>query len=193
MDDHILDFISQFVTLTEEEADIITKQNSIKFYPKDTILLSEGELAKECFFILKGCVRSYYVLEGEEKTTEFYTENQGINPASYINKKPSEYYLACLEDCVIAIADEEQNRLLLERVPKLESMVIQMSRMLMMEKQLTLDDFKNLSPEKRYLKLIESRPDLFQRAPLYQIASYLGITPVSLSRMRKRITVKPDN
>ncbi|RKD85987.1 Crp/Fnr family transcriptional regulator [Mangrovibacterium diazotrophicum] len=188
MDEKIIEFISQYVSLTPEEIDIIKSQNLINFYPRGTVLLSEGERAKDCYFVLQGCVRSYYLVDGEDKTTEFFTENQTINPVSYLMKEPSSYYLSCLEDCVIALGNEERNRELMNKVPKLGAMVVNLSGELLSQKQDTLDDFKKMSPEMRYLKLLDSRPDLFQRVPLYHIASYLGITPVSLSRMRKRIS-----
>jgi CRP-like cAMP-binding protein len=190
MDDKIIEFITQYIPLTEEEISIIKEQNLIKYYKKGEILLSEGNYAKDCYFVLKGCVRSYHIIDGEEKTTDFYTENQTINPVSYLKKQPSEYFLSCLEDCVISLGNEERNKALLMKIPRLESMVLQLSGSLLAENHTSLDDFKNLSPEMRYIKLSQNRPDIFQRVPLQYIASYLGITPVSLSRMRKRISTK---
>lgn len=187
MDDKIIEFISRYVSLTDEEAEIIKSQNLIESYEKGTILLSEGDYAKDCYFVLSGCVRRYYIDNGEEKTTEFYTEFHTINPVSYINEEPSDYYLSCLEDCILALGDEQRNQELLQKVPKLNQMVMKMSGELLAAKQISFDEFKKLKPEMRYRKLIEAQPNLFQRVPLYHIASFLGITPVSLSRMRKRI------
>lgn len=187
MNDKIIAFIEKYIKLTPEEKEAISKQNVISGYPKDSILLKEGEYAKVCYFVLQGCVRSYHLVDGEEKTTEFYTENDTINPVSYVINQPSEYYLSCTEDCILALGNEESNQKLMEAVPRLGQMVMKMSGDLLVKNQLSLDDFKKLSPEMRYKKLLETRPDLFQRVPLYYIASYLGITPVSLSRMRKRI------
>jgi CRP-like cAMP-binding protein len=185
--DAIIKFIERYVPLTQEEIDIILDQNLIKVYPKDGLLLSEGELARECFFILEGCVRSYYLIDGEEKTTEFYTEMATITPVSYVTKQPSEYFLSCLEDSIIAVGSPERNKALLEKVPKLENMVMQLHTELLVQNQLSFDSFKNLSPEQRYLKFMEARPDLMNRVPLGHLATYLGITPVSLSRIRKRM------
>ncbi|WP_247233712.1 Crp/Fnr family transcriptional regulator [Telluribacter sp. SYSU D00476] len=190
MENPIIQFISSYIELTPQEIDIVNEQNQIKAFKKGTVLLTEGAYAKECYFILKGCVRSYYLIDGEERTTEFYTENQGINPVSYLTKQPSEYYLACEEDCEVALSSAERSRVLIEKVPKLEALIMQMSSQLLVQNQVSFDSFKNLSPEMRYLKLLETRPDLFNRVPLQHIATYLGITPVSLSRMRKRIKVK---
>jgi hypothetical protein len=104
-------------------------------------------------------------------------------------KQPSEYFLSCLEESVISVATPEMSQRLLERVPKLNGMVTQMQAELLVKNQVTFDSFKNLSPEARYLKFMEARPDLMNRIPLGHLATYLGITPVSLSRIRKRTSL----
>lgn len=187
MDDIIIQFITDVIPLSEEEISIVREHTVIMTFKKNYILLSEGEFAKEHYFILKGCVRSYYLIEGEEKTTEFFTENQGVVPVSHIKKQPSEYYLSCLEDCVLSVGTPERTDSLIEKVPKLKFLIMQMNNELLAEKQISSDNFKNLNPEMRYLKFLESRPDLFNRIPQYLMASYLGITPESLSRIRKRM------
>lgn len=189
MNNPIINYISKYIPLTEEEIEIINEQNLIRFYKKNEVLLAEGEYPKECYFVLNGCVRAYYLLDGEERNTEFYVENQSITPVGYQTKQPSEYYLACLEDCVLALGSDERNQKLLEKVPKLTSMIMQMSSEILIQKTIEFDEFKTYSPEQRYLNLLEKRPDLVNRIPLYHLASYLGITQVSLSRIRKRISV----
>lgn len=189
--DLIIDFIKQYTPLTEKEITAISEQNLIRHFKKNTLILCEGQYANECYFVLKGCVRSYFLIDGIEKTTDFFLENDSITPSSYLDKKPSTYYLSCLEDCVIAIGDEKRNEELIKKVPALEGMIVKMTTALLNTSRISLDDFKVLGPEMRYIKLLETRPELFQRAPLQYIASYLGITPVSLSRMRKRIATKP--
>jgi hypothetical protein len=79
---------------------------------------------------------------------------------------------------------------LIDRVPKLETLIIQMHSQLLIEHQVSLDDFKNYNPEMRYRRLLERRPELLQRVSLFHLASYLGITPESLSRIRRRIVAK---
>jgi CRP-like cAMP-binding protein len=190
VEDKIIRFISSYVSLSEEEIGVITAQNLIRSYKKEEVILSEGELAKVCYFVIKGCIRSYYLVDGEERNTEFYTENQAINPVSYIRNEPSAYYLSCLEDCIVAVGSAERNTQLLEKVPKLASLVMRLNSEMIVENQVALGDLRTLSPEMRYRKLLEKRPDLFGRIPLYHLATYLGITPVSLSRMRRRILSK---
>lgn len=190
MANEIIEFINKYISLSPEEIRILNEQKLISTFKKDSILLSEGEFAKECFFILKGCVRCFYLINGEERCTEFYTENQTITPVSYVNGQPSEYYLSCLEDCIISVASPESSKTLLMKIPKLESMILKLKSELLVQNQISFDNFKNLSPEMRYLKLLETRPDLLNRVPQYHLATYLGITPVSLSRLRKRIVSK---
>ncbi|MCU0448998.1 MAG: Crp/Fnr family transcriptional regulator [Bernardetiaceae bacterium] len=187
MDSSIIDYISQFVKLTDDEAEILSSQNLFRQYEKNEILLAEGKYAKVCYFIIKGCVRSYYIKDGEERNTDFFFENQTIRPVSYQTKQPSEYYLSCLEECIVAIGDEARNRKLVEQIPKLFSLVAKMNEELLLQKQLELDHFKNNNPEERYLNLLENKPEFLDRIPLYHLASYLGITQVSLSRIRSRI------
>lgn len=187
MEDKILKFITEYISLTEEEINILNAQHLFVKFKKNTILLSEGELAKVNYFVLEGCVRSYYLIDGDEKTTEFYTENEGIIPVSYYKKEPSDYYLSCVEDCVLAVGSEESHKALIEKIPKLNSLIIQHNHEFMAESKVSFDNFKNLNPKARYLKFIETRPDLYNRVPQYYIASYLGITAESLSRIRKRI------
>lgn len=190
MEDDVIKFITRYISLSEAEERVIKEQKLIKAYKKGSLLLSEGEVSRECYFVLKGCIRSYYLVDGEERTTEFYTENQSVRPVSYVTNQPSEYYLSCLEDCVVVVGSAERNKQLIEKLPRLESLLMQMNGELLVQNQVSFDNFKNLSPEMRYLKLLETRADLFDRVPLYHIATYLGITAVSLSRMRKRISNK---
>lgn len=188
METDLVDFLSRYIDLSEEEVQIIRKHNLIKEFKKNTILLKEGQVSAECYMVLKGCLRSYYLVDGEEKTTEFFVENQPVTPVSYIKKTPSEYYLSCLEDCVLSIGSPEKTSLFLNEFPKFASLIGTISNDLLADSQMLFDDFRNLPPEKRYLRLLEKRPDLINRVPQYHLASYLGIKPQSLSRIRKRIS-----
>lgn len=190
MDSKIIEFISQYISLTEEESRIIEKSKFIKEFNRDDILLKEGEYSNQCFFVLKGCVRAYYLLDGEEKNTEFFVENDTIVPVSYRTKRPSKYFLSCLEDSFISVATSEQSKLLVKNVPKLQNLVAQLNENKLIQKQIMYDDFKNLTVEERYLKLVETRPNLVNRIPQYHLATFLGITPVSLSRLKGRILRK---
>lgn len=190
MQDILFDFISKYISLSDEEKNALLSLNLFHTVKKGTILLSEGQQTKESFFVLKGCIRTYYMIEGEEKTTAFYTEMEGITPHCVITKSPSEYFVSCVEDCILTISNADMEVEINDKFPKFEKMCRLLSEEKFAKQQLDFDEFKTSSPEQRYLNLIEKRPDLIQRIPQHQLASYLGIKPQSLSRMRARILEK---
>ncbi|NRB46539.1 MAG: Crp/Fnr family transcriptional regulator [Saprospiraceae bacterium] len=185
--DFLVDYFSQYITLSDEEVQLIKNEDIIREYKKGDYLLKEGQIAQVCFLVLKGCVKRYYLEDGEEKIMEFYTENDPIAPVSYTTQQPSQYYLSCVEPCIISTGTEERTQRFLEAFPRFVPIFIKIGEHLSVEKQISADNFKNLSPEDRYQKLLDTRPDLVNRVPQYMIASYLGIQPQSLSRIRKRI------
>ena len=141
----------------------------------------------EGYFVLKGCIRTYYIIGGEEKTTAFYTEMEGLTPACVINRKASEYYISCVEDSIITASNPDMEVEIFEKFPKFETLCRILSEELLVKEQINFDEFKTSSPEQRYLNLLQKKPDLIQRVPQHQLASYLGIKPQSLSRIRARI------
>ena len=193
MENLVFDFISKDITLTEEEKKEFILINTFKSFEKGTVLLKEGQLSDKSYFILEGCLRSYYLLDGEEKTTAFYTDLEGVNPQCVVDKKPSKYYITCVEDCILSIGNPEMEAIMFERFPKFQILFRKLSEELLLKGQVAFDDFKTSSPEQRYLKLQQSRPDLLQRIPQQHLASFLGITPPSLSRIRARILKKEKN
>ena len=190
MDNDIINYISQFIKLSADEEQIITEQNLFRRYEKNEILVSEGEYAKDCYFLIQGCVRAYHLKDGVERNTDFFFENQTIRPISYQTKQPSQYYLSCLEDCVIAISNEARNQKLVEQIPNLSSLISKMNEDLLIQKTIEFENFKNHNPEERYLLLLKNKPEYLNRIPLYHLATYLGITQISLSRIRNRISEK---
>lgn len=190
MENLIFDFISKYIPLTEEEKNTILSLDIIHPVKKGTILLKEGQKSKESYFVLKGCIRSYYVLDIEEKTTAFYTEMEALVPPCVITKTPSEFYVSCIEDSIITITNSDMEEEVNGKFPKFETLCKILSEEKLAIQQINFDEFKTSSPEQRYLNLLQKRPDLIQRVPQHQLASYLGIKPPSLSRLRARITEK---
>lgn len=190
MDQILLNFLAKYIQLSEEEKNSIINLAFFTSFKKGTILLREGQLSKDSYFVVKGCVRCYYVVDGEEKTTAFYSEGESFTPPCALANKPSEFYISCLEDSVLSSGDAEPDEELFKKFPKLEKLCRILSEDLHSRSQIAFDNFKISSPEQRYLHLLETRPDLVQRVPQYYLASYLGITPQSLSRMRNRLVKK---
>ena len=190
MQDLLFDFISKYVSLTEDEKNTIVSLDIFRSVKKGTILLKEGQTSKESFFVLKGCIRTYYVLDTEEKTTAFYTEMEALTPPCVVNKTPSEYYVSCMEDSMLLVSNSDMEVEVNAKFPKFEIMCRKLSEEMLAKQRIDFDEFKTSSPEQRYLNLLQSRPDLIQRVPQHQLASYLGIKPQSLSRLRGRILEK---
>lgn len=190
MQDILFDFISKYIALTEDEKNVIISLNIFRSVKKGTIILKEGQKTKDSYFVLKGCVRTYYIIDGEEKTTGFYTEMDAFTPPCVINKTPSEYYVSCVEDTILTVSNADMEAETNSKFPKFEIMCRMLSEELLAKQRIDFDAFKTSSPEQRYLNLLQKRPDLIQRVPQHQLASYLGIIPQSLSRLRARILEK---
>jgi CRP-like cAMP-binding protein len=186
----LLDFISKYISLTEDEKNAIVSLDIFRSIKKGTTLLKEGQKSNNSYFVLKGCIRKYYTIDGEEKTTAFFTEMEALTPHCVISKTPSEYYISCIEDSILLVSDSDMEEEINKKFPKFEIMCRILSEELLAKQQIDFDEFKTSSPEQRYLNLLQKRPDLLQRVPQHQLASYLGIKPQSLSRVRARLIEK---
>jgi CRP-like cAMP-binding protein len=190
MENLLFSFISKYITLNEEEKNVLLSLNLFHSVKKGEVLLKEGQRTKESYFVLKGCIRSYYLIDGEEKTTAFYTEMEALTPYCVISKSPSEYFISCVEDSMLLISNADMGAEINSKFPKFEIMCRMFSEELLAKQQIDFDEFKTSSPEQRYQNLLQKRPDLIQRVPQHQLASFLGIKPQSLSRLRARIIEK---
>ena len=186
----LFDFLTKYVPLTEEEKNAIVSLDIFRSVKKGTILLREGQITKESYFVLQGCIRKYYILDGEEKTTAFYTEMEGLTPHCVASHTASEYYVSCTEDCILIVSNADMESEVNGKFPKFDTLCKILSEERLGKQQIDFDAFKTSSPEQRYLNLLQSQPDLIQRVPQHQLASYLGIKPQSLSRLRARILEK---
>lgn len=190
MQDILFNFISKYIKLTEDEKNALLSLNLFHSAKKGTVLLEQGQRTNYNYFVLKGCIRVYYMIDGEEKTTAFYTELEGVTPHCVITKTPSEYYIGCVEDSILLVSNDEMSVEVNSKFPKFDTMCRMLSEELLAKQRMDFDEFKTSSPEQRYLNLLQKRPDLIQRVPQHQLASYLGIKPQSLSRLRARISEK---
>lgn len=191
MEQKILEYISKYVSLTEEEIASILKELSYKTFKKGTHLLRQGQISKECYFNIQGLVRQYEVVDGEEKTTYFYTEGDAIVAFDSAAKNaPCHFNWICEEETTLVIGRLDSIEEAYSKNPKLEKMSGLFISQEFGKYQNLSSSFITLNPERRYLQLLEKRPDLISRVPQYHLASYLGIKPETLSRIRKRISEK---
>jgi len=179
-----------YFLLTDEEKTSLEELNILQRYNKGTILLREGDVIDKCYFVIKGCIRTYCLIDGDEITTEFHTESGPYFPLCLRYKKPASYSIACVEDSLLCVTTPKVEAIIFQKFPRLVSLFQMLTEDGWIDNHIYFAQFKNASPEQRYRNLIVSRPDLIERAPLHQIASYLGIKPESLSRLRKRVNSK---
>lgn len=193
MEHEVITYLTPHVTLTKEMKQIIREVIIVRQYTKGTLLLKAGEYARESFLILKGSVRSYTVQDDVEKTLEFYTEYQPVVPLAYGSQQPSGEYLECMEDTLASVSSAKYEEEMFARYPEFEKICRLMGEVMMATQQEKFTRYKLSTPEERYQYLLEHRSDLLQRAPQYQLASYLGVTPESLSRIRRRLQKKAND
>lgn len=184
------DLINKFPGISEREKEFMLEEINVKDFKKGDIIQSQGEIAKSCFYLLDGSVRKFRIIEDKEKTLDFFTKkNAAMASESFSNKSPSDFSLICIEPTTLIVSDPEKDLKMFSKVPVLVKIVNQMLENKWYDSQQKLYEFRDLSPKKRYLKFMREEPELFNKVPNYQIASYLGLTPESLSRIRKRIAL----
>ena len=187
----LINYFAEISTLSHPEPAEVMDQPDFKSYEKGTVLISEGQVHTKCYYIIEGLVRQYSLEDGVEKSVGFFTEYQTVmSIPSITEQKHSKYYFVCLEPVTCIVGDPTEEQEMYAKYPKSETLTRSMMEHDFGQTQEEFADFVTSSPEKRYLNLLQNRPDLLQRVPQHQLASYLGITPESLSRIRKRIAGK---
>ena len=188
---HKITIFRQFTDFDDCELEIIMPYFEFKRFTKKTTLLNIGNTSNEVFYIIKGCIRLFCEKDGEELTTYFFTENMFAGSYdSFLSRNPSKVAIETLEECEVLVLSYESQEELYNVFPKMNEFIrkaIELRFILLHD--LFISYILN-SPQERYLTLLNDRPELFQRIPQHQIASFLGVTPVSLSRIRNRITKK---
>lgn len=181
-----------FETLSKEEQEAVLALDSIKEFPKGNILIKEHQVPTNSFFVVSGLIRKFRINEaGEDITLEFYTDKEDVFSTSLpSNPRPSTFSLECLEDSRISVTSFKLQEEMYRRFPRFERMCRESSELSLIAYQEKFANYISRSPEERYLDILKNRADLLERVPQYQLASYLGVKPESLSRIRKRIADK---
>lgn len=190
MKEELKKFLWGFGMFNAGEIEELAELMTVIHVERNAVLVTQGQVCKQCFFVLKGCMRKYVLVDGDEKTTDFYTENQAVNFfTSYSNQIASDSFLVSVEESTLLVGDPEHDASLFARFPQLEQITRKLLEQDFGKAQDTFARFITSSPKDRYLSILKERPDLLQRVPQHQLASYLGITAESLSRIRKRIVL----
>ena len=184
--------IEKRVHLTDEEFKICTKFFTAKTIRKHQFLLNEGDVCRYIGFVNTGCMREYTIdNKGIEHIIQFAIEDWWVSDLnSYLSGLPATYNIDALQNSEVLLLEKSAREELLDSCPKMERFF----RLLIEANHVTahqrITDSLSASAEERYLKFIKTYPKLFEIVPQNQIASYLGITPQSLSRIRKELSHK---
>ncbi|MEO6732612.1 MAG: Crp/Fnr family transcriptional regulator [Ferruginibacter sp.] len=184
--------LNEVITLTGEEETIFRSYLLPKKLRKKQYILQEGDVCKYSIFVEKGLLRSYTVNEkGNDQIVQFALEGWWISDMySFITGEPARYNIDALEDAELVLISYTGMEELRKRIPKfLEFSFLQMrNAYIAFEKRLF--GIVNLTTEERYTELMQRCPSIGQRVPQHMIASYLGLTPETLSRARKQMATK---
>ena len=186
------EYIRKCISCTDEDLDKMESYFRIENFAKKTLLLKETEICKFEAFIIKGCVKTYFIdKDGFEVILTFATENWWVSDIhSFQEQLPSKMYIETLEDTRLLLLGREEKEALLRDFPQLEKMFRLMLQRHLYSYQERLFGNIALSAEDRYHNFLKKYPHLPIRIPQHLIASYLGISPEFLSRLRSRRSKK---
>lgn len=175
---HIPDLHSFLKTVLHLSSEVI--------YPAKTILLEEGKVSDKMFLVKNGALRVFFYQDGKELTLDFITENQAVSSFdSFLNGIPSDFVIETLESTTVYELHNDTFHKLMEN-QEFQHTFHPLFYKRFSEINKRIISFIKDSPQQRYEQLIKNRPELLLRFPQHYIASYLGITSVSLSRIRNR-------
>lgn len=188
----LIQFIQHVLPMPKEKAQQVVQHFKCKKFAKNDYLLKEGKVCNESFFIEEGLLRVYVIdVNGNEVTTNFFGKNIFANDfLSFFKRIPTNENIHALADCTTWAISYEDLQVCFHSIPEFR----EFGRMMLIHNYSLLKNrmlgMIQLTADQRYLNLIETHPEIFHHAPLKNIASYLGVTDTSLSRIRKEISKK---
>ena len=188
MTKNFIEFISRITTFTDEEMQLaksLFKEHRLK---RGEFWVKEGEIKSDLVFINKGMLRTYFMKGEIEKTFDLVIENQIITSANcYSLGLPSNYFIQAVEDTFLATISKDDLEKLFSQTPKWERVGRIVAEAYTVEQEDRIRSFVADTAQERYENLAKNQPALIQRTPQIYLANYLGITPQSLSRLRRNI------
>ncbi len=187
MNNELKIFLSQYIQLPDEEMDFIVSKFNHKKVKRNEFVLQQGEVCKDLIFVKEGCIRLYYILDDVEVSVWFaLNHSSAIEIYSFISEQPSNYYLQAIEDTEILYLPKSILNNLYETHPKIQEMMRKFWEDVILHLLERFTALQRDSADKRYLDLL-NKPELLQSIPQKYLASFIGVTPTSLSRIKKNI------
>lgn len=188
----ILQNISKHVALTADEEQLFLSKVETKHYKSKTLLLNAGEVCKHGYFVNSGMLRSFNINDNiVEHVLSFACEGWWISDMySYISQKPGNLFIEVLEDAEVVVLSKVNQEILYSEIPKLERFFRILIENSLVAHQERLMDNLSLSAEERFEKFCKKYPTLIQKIPQKHIASFIGVTPEFLSKMKSRMLRK---
>jgi len=192
--DELKNTLKKSANFSETEIDFFCNLLDIKKVKKKEHHLIAGEVSGATAYVGKGCLRRYIIdNHAKEIIINFALEGWWIGDLdSFINQRPTIYFIQALEESELLLLSRKNFSIAYQEIPKYKIFHDEKVSRNHYATLKRLSVAKSDTPEEKYLLLMEEQPQLFQRVPLHYIASYLGIEPESLSRIRKRLTIKPQ-
>ena len=189
---NISNYLSEVLEIPKEAVATCGDLYTLKKVAKNELLLSEGEICMDTFFVEKGLLRMYSLdRNGKEHIIQFAPENWLISDRSSLNfNQKSKYYIDAVEDSEVFILSKDFFTSMIDKFPQ----TVENNDLLLQKHIRNLQNRVNSlladTAEERYMTFIKMYPDILLRVPQWMVASYLGITPESLSRVRKELARK---
>ncbi len=187
----LIETIKLYIPVTQQEIRLLQASVDKRTYQKNETIFAEGKISDEIYFVTKGCVRLFYNVDGNDKTAFFYTEGKFICAGeSYTYNIPAIENYQAVEQTELLIFTKSKIETLLKEVPKFEVIARIATENELITCQQVIASFVTKSAEERYIDLLATQGELFQRVPQQYIASCLGVSPETLSRIKTRIFKK---
>jgi len=180
-------FFERTFPVTDEQFEFIKTMFIPKKVKKGEFLLREGELTRYAIFVASGCLRTYTIDDhGKEHILQFSPENWWTGDMSFTSNVPSQCFIEALEDSEVLLTEMSSIQKLNAQIPEAASHYQSALQKSMAAKSQRILDSLSATAEERYIDFLKKYPSLAQRVPQHMIASYLGISPETLSRIRKQ-------
>ncbi len=187
----LIENIKAYIQLEEYELSLLENVVEIRTYGKNEIIFTEGKVSEELYFVTQGCVRLFYNVDGNDKTAFFYTEGQFICAGeSYTYHIPAIENYQAIEQTEIYVFTKPKIEELLRKSPKFEVIARIATENELITCQKVIASFVTKTAEQRYMDLLNNQGELFLRVPQQYIASFLGVSPETLSRIKARVQKK---